>query len=112
MVLVQSPDTAKFDSMPRNATEAVSADVVAPVNELPLKLIELSNQTSRVHSRKELEKNTSVLEKIIILLRSQTGNDFSQYKKNTLYRRIERRMNIHKIGTHCLISALFAGKPG
>jgi two-component system CheB/CheR fusion protein len=97
MVLIQSPDTAKFDSMPRNAAEAVSADVVAPVNELPLKLIELSKQTSRVHPGQELEKNTSVLEKIIILLRSQTGNDFSQYKKNTLYRRIERRMNIHKI---------------
>jgi two-component system, chemotaxis family, CheB/CheR fusion protein len=99
LVLVQSPDTAKFDSMPRNAIEAVPVDVVAPMNELPLKLIELSKDTSHGHSRQELEKNISVLEKIIILLRSQTGNDFSQYKKNTLYRRIERRMNIHKIGS-------------
>jgi two-component system, chemotaxis family, CheB/CheR fusion protein len=30
-------------------------------------------------------------------LRDQTGNDFSLYKKNTLYRRIERRMGVHKI---------------
>jgi two-component system, chemotaxis family, CheB/CheR fusion protein len=97
LVLVQSPETAKFDSMPRSAIDAVSADVVAPMNELPLKMIELSKRTSRLPAGKELEKNTSVLEKIIILLRSQTGNDFSQYKKNTLYRRIERRMNIHKI---------------
>ncbi len=35
--------------------------------------------------------------KIIILLRNYTGNDFSLYKKNTIYRRIERRMGIHKI---------------
>lgn len=97
IVLVQSPETAKFDSMPRSAIEAVSADVVAPINELPLKLIELSKLNSRVPAGKELEKNTSILEKIIILLRSQTGNDFSQYKKTTLYRRIERRMNIHRI---------------
>ena len=33
----------------------------------------------------------------IILLRAHTGHDFSLYKKNTLYRRIERRMGIHQI---------------
>jgi two-component system CheB/CheR fusion protein len=37
------------------------------------------------------------MEKIIILLRSHTRNDFSLYKKSTLYRRVERRMGIHKI---------------
>ena len=37
------------------------------------------------------------MEKIVILLRDQTGNDFSLYKKSTLYRRIERRMGIHQI---------------
>ncbi len=42
-------------------------------------------------------KDKSSLEKIIILLRNSTGNDFSLYKKNTLYRRIERRMSVHKI---------------
>ena len=42
-------------------------------------------------------KDKSSLEKIIILLRTYTGNDFSLYKKNTVYRRIERRMGVHKI---------------
>src|SRR5450759_4797588 len=42
-------------------------------------------------------KDQSALEKIIILLRARTGNDFSLYKKNTIYRRIERRMGVHKI---------------
>ena len=42
-------------------------------------------------------KDKSSLEKIIILLRTHTGNDFSLYKKNTVYRRIERRMGVHKI---------------
>jgi two-component system CheB/CheR fusion protein len=43
------------------------------------------------------EKNQSALEKTVILLRSQTGHDFSLYKKTTVYRRIERRMGIHQI---------------
>lgn len=96
-VLVQSPETARFDSMPRSVIEAVSVDIVAPVNELPSKLIELlKNKPSDESEPIDLEDKNS-LEKIISLLRSYTGNDFSQYKKNTLYRRIERRMAVHKI---------------
>jgi two-component system CheB/CheR fusion protein len=37
------------------------------------------------------------LEKVFVLLRAQTGNDFSLYKRNTLYRRIERRMGLHQL---------------
>ena len=43
------------------------------------------------------EKDQSALEKVLILLRAKTGHDFSMYKKNTVYRRIERRMSIHQI---------------
>jgi two-component system CheB/CheR fusion protein len=32
-----------------------------------------------------------------VLLRSRTGHDFSFYKKNTVYRRIERRMSVHQL---------------
>src|SRR5262249_13087286 len=45
------------------------------------------------------EKTKSALEKVYILLRSQTGNDFSLYKKSTVHRRIERRMSLHQIDT-------------
>jgi two-component system CheB/CheR fusion protein len=97
MVLVQDPTTAKFNSMPLSAVATVIADIVAPVNELPSRLIALTRHIKLANSGKELEKDTSSLEKIIILLRTHTGNDFSEYKKNTLYRRIERRMGIHQI---------------
>ena len=33
------------------------------------------------------------------LLRAHTGHDFSQYKKTTVYRRIERRMSLHQLDT-------------
>ncbi len=98
IVLVQDPKTAKYDSMPRNAIQSVLADIVAPPQELSEKLIEFFKHIPLVKSDIDVEvKDQSALEKIIFLLRSYTGNDFSQYKKSTMYRRIERRMGVHKI---------------
>jgi len=99
VVLVQDPATAKFDSMPRSAISAGLADIVAPVGELPGKIMAYLQRTPLV-ARTEAaleDKTQSALEKAIILLRTHTGNDFSFYKRNTLYRRIERRMGIHQI---------------
>ncbi|MFO7619693.1 MAG: chemotaxis protein CheB [Bacteroidales bacterium] len=98
IVMVQEPATAQFDSMPRNAIDSVLADIVAPAGDLPGRLMDFLKNLPAVRSGLELAiKDTSALEKIIILLRNSTGNDFSLYKKNTIYRRIERRMSVHKI---------------
>ena len=98
IVLVQNPTTAKYDSMPRNAIDSVIADIVAPANELPGKLITFLKHIPVVKENLDIEiKDKSSLDKILILLRTYTGNDFSLYKKNTVYRRIERRMSVHKI---------------
>src|ERR1039458_8301810 len=99
VVLVQEPATAKFDSMPRSAIDAGLADIVAPVDELPGKIMAYLQRTpliARTEAALE-DKAQSALEKVVILLRAHMGNDFSQYKRNTLYRRIERRMGIHQI---------------
>jgi len=99
LVLVQDPSSAKYDSMPRSAIDSVVADIVAPANLLSSKLEDFFKHIPIVKSNLETEinRNKSSLEKIIILLRTYTGNDFSLYKKNTVYRRIERRMAVHKI---------------
>jgi len=99
LVLVQEPATAKFDAMPRSAIDAGLADIVAPVEELPGKIIAyLQHAPLILPSEAALEDKTqNALEKAIILLRAHTGQDFSLYKRNTLYRRIERRMGIHQI---------------
>lgn len=99
VVLVQEPSSARFDSMPRSAIDAGLADLVAPAEELPPKIIEYLRH-ARVLTRAERpleEKDQSALEKVLILLRAKTGHDFSLYKKTTMYRRIERRMGIHQI---------------
>ncbi len=98
IVIVQDPADAKYDSMPRSAIEAIHPDIIGPVNELPAKLLTFLKHIPIIKSDLDIEiKDNSSLEKIIILLRSYTGNDFSLYKKNTIYRRIERRMAVHKI---------------
>ena len=98
IVLVQEPTTAKFDGMPRSAVDAIIPDVIAPAEDLPAKLIELLQFAPKPKIDLEIDsKNKSNLDKIIILLREQTGHDFSMYKKSTLFRRIERRKGIHKI---------------
>jgi two-component system CheB/CheR fusion protein len=99
VALVQDPATAKFDAMPRSAVDAGLADIVAPVDELPGKLLAYLQRTP-LSARTEVavtDKTQNALEKAVILLRAHTGHDFSLYKRNTLYRRIERRMGIHQI---------------
>jgi two-component system CheB/CheR fusion protein len=98
IVMAQEPTEAKYDSMPRSAIETALVDIVAPVSELPEKLRSFLSHIPIVKLNMEPEiKDQSALEKIIIILKAQTGNDFSLYKKNTMYRRIERRMGVHKI---------------
>lgn len=96
---VQDPATAKFDGMPRSALDAGVADVVEPVEKLPGSILAYLKRP-RLISRPNLVLGTSAqgsLEKILIILRTRTGQDFSQYKKSTIYRRVERRMGLHQI---------------
>jgi len=98
IAMVQDPGSAKFDSMPRNAIDSVPVDIVALPKDLPDRLIEFLKHVPGLSTETESKvKDKSTLDKIINLIITNTGNDFSLYKKNTMYRRIERRMAIHKI---------------
>ncbi len=99
LVLVQDPASATFDGMPSSAIDAGLADVVAPVEELPARIIAYLNRTPLIVQKATAPdaRTQGVLDKIIIVLRSHTGQDFSMYKRNTIFRRIERRMGIHQI---------------
>jgi len=99
VALVQEPASARFDSMPKSAIEAGLADLVAPAEDLPGKIIDYLRHALIIDKTEPAleSKDQSALEKVLILLRAKTGHDFSMYKKNTVYRRIERRMSIHQI---------------
>lgn len=99
VVLVQDPASAKFDGMPRSAIDAGLADIVAPAEELPAKILAFVHHAPLIPIAEPIieKKAQSALDKVVILLRAHTGHDFSLYKKSTVYRRIERRMGIHQI---------------
>jgi two-component system CheB/CheR fusion protein len=96
---VQSIGSAKFDGMPRSAIETGLADVVAPAEELPGRIIAYRRHATHFgHPEAGIEERAhGALEKVFVLLRAQTGTDFSLYKRSTIYRRIERRMGLHQI---------------
>jgi two-component system CheB/CheR fusion protein len=103
-VFVQSMDSAKFNSMPRNVIETGLADVIASVEELPERIIAYREHAPFMSRHPPGEaalesKNESALEKVFVLLRAHTGNDFFSYKRSTIYRRIERRLGLHQIDT-------------
>lgn len=100
LVMVQDPDSAQSNSMPNSAIETNLVDYILPPDEMPAALIQYTQSSFRkiVHSSPIMEKNVPPsLLKIYHLLRSHTGHDFSLYKQNTIFRRIERRMNVHHL---------------
>jgi two-component system CheB/CheR fusion protein len=102
LVAVQDPLTAKFGSMPQSAIDTGLADIVAAAEVLPLKIADTLRRTLRglpgaILHETETAAQRSAFDKICILLRERTGNDFSLYKKSTVYRRVERRMGLHQI---------------
>jgi chemotaxis methyl-accepting protein methylase len=102
LVLVQTPTTAKFDSMPKSAIGAGLADIIDAPEVLPQRLIETLQHLrpvllGKVSLETETADQKSAFDKVCILLRARTGHDFSLYKKTTVYRRVERRMAIHQL---------------
>ena len=100
MVMVQDELSAKYDGMPKSAIATGHADYVLPPAEMPGQLIKylqhVINKTAATVPDDDL-RIPDTLQKIYIILRARTGHDFSLYKKNTILRRIERRMHVHQI---------------
>ena len=99
LVAVQDPATAEFDSMPRSVVAAGLADITAPVEELPEEILAwVRHPIRKLRAKPDAEELAAKdMDKIVVLLRAHTGNDFSHYKRNTLHRRVERRMDLHQI---------------
>ena len=98
--VAQEPTTAKFDGMPTSAIDSGLVDVVAAVEALPAEILAHIKRVfnSRGHSPAEEADTERSFHSITSLLKARTGHDFLLYKKNTVHRRIERRMGILQIG--------------
>ncbi len=94
--LVQAPETAKFNGMPNSAIQAGYATHIAPSEKMPRILLEDIRRLN-IHNDAATKLEVNGISRILMMLRSGLGHDFSQYKKTTITRRVERRMSIHNI---------------
>ena len=96
LVMVQDPETTRFPSMPRNAIETGLVDKIARPEDLPALLMEFRKNCHREIEPFEEDEAGNLLGKMFRLIHTRTGHDFSGYKNNTIFRRIRRRMTLHK----------------
>ncbi len=97
MVMVQEESSAKFGGMPGSAIATGLADFVLPPQRMPealLKFIQHPYVQKAPDPAGALNAGENQIEQLIVLLRKETGVDFSFYKPSTILRRIERRMGI------------------
>ena len=107
VILAQSPADAEHDGMPLAAIGTGQVDFILPVAEMPQKLIDLWDNASAIElppaddgtgPQLVVIDDSAVaeqsLQRILGLLRVQTGHDFRQYKRATILRRLERRMQV------------------
>ncbi|TIT34465.1 MAG: PAS domain S-box protein [Mesorhizobium sp.] len=103
MSLIQAPETAKFDGMPRSAIAANLADHVLAPEQMPDVILAY---TRHGYVAAPIETAPAVLgggeakiEQVLEILRARSGYDFSSYKRSTQRRRIYRRLGLKNIET-------------
>jgi two-component system CheB/CheR fusion protein len=95
LVIVQDQKEAQYARMPQSVIDAGLADFILPVEQMPKQLLQYAEHPFVVAKKSEAptEKLDSDLPGILALVRSNTGHDFSQYKRSTIQRRVELIFN-------------------
>jgi two-component system CheB/CheR fusion protein len=99
LAIVQDESSAHFSGMPHSAAATLLADHVLNPDQMPVKLLAYARSA---HAMSAYESSgdpplANALAKLFVLLRNRTGHDFSGYKRNTIERRVARRMRIHQL---------------
>jgi two-component system CheB/CheR fusion protein len=101
IALVQEPTEAEYSDMPRNAIATGMVDYVLPVATIPAKIISYREHIGHVQLPEQPEEvpktDEQAFMEIFTQLRVRTGHDFSNYKRATILRRIERRVGLREV---------------
>lgn len=99
LVIVQQPETAKFDGMPRSVINTGLADFVLSPEEIVEEILNFSSNPmiTKLHEKEVLFSDDETFARIYTNLKKSSGIDFTNYKRTTILRRLERRMVV----THC-----------
>ncbi|MEO0035618.1 MAG: hypothetical protein RLZZ501_1641, partial [Pseudomonadota bacterium] len=100
LTVAQDPETAKYDGMPKAAIDSGCVDLVMPPDAIGPELASISRFPRPVVAQKSEQTETrDTINEIFLLVRKRTEVDFTQYKANTVRRRLERRMAANRIET-------------
>jgi two-component system CheB/CheR fusion protein len=101
LTLVQQPESAQFDSMPRSAIQAQCADIIALPAAMPRRILAvMAGYAAAMPLPADVEADSvASIGAILALLREHSKHDLSLYKSSTVKRRIARRMGVHGIAT-------------
>lgn len=105
-IIVQDPEEAEHDGMPRSAIATGLADAVVPLVRMPQEVAETGLQISTAITARTMQPNdyeAADIQTIIALLHQKVGQDFSAYKRGTLERRIHRRMGLRGLPAGALV---------
>lgn len=101
IAFVQDPAEAEYEDMPCNAIATGLVDYVLPVKGIPGKLISYKEHLGTLQITEQPEEipktDEQALIEIFTQLRVRTGHDFSNYKRATILRRIERRLGLREL---------------
>jgi two-component system CheB/CheR fusion protein len=104
-IIVQDPEEAEYDGMPRSAVLAGLADAVVPLADMPRELSCIATEIAAATAPSLMqprEHDEADIQAIIAMLRERVGQDFSAYKRGTLERRIHRRMGLRGLPSGAL----------
>ena len=112
--LVQEPETAAYDGMPRNAINTGMADYVLAIDKMPKVLLRYAGHPYVMGSADGVSTEGAKpdhLTDILALLRTRLKRDFRYYKKSTLMRRASRRMGVVHVGDMAAYLVLLRKNP-
>ncbi|MGK9125879.1 ATP-binding protein [Olivibacter sp. SA151] len=96
-VLVQEPNTAKFDGMPNMAIMSGYADAILPPKEMPQQMLDYIQLMNGEDEALSGELNDQQVDRILALVHENSDRDFNYYKTPTIIRRISRRIRLQQI---------------
>lgn len=101
LTVVQDPREAEFDGMPQSALSTRLVDRVLPLDQITGEIIRYATTRPKVVVPAEGvdldEAQRAIQQKIFAQVRARCGRDFTRYKRSTVMRRIQRRMQLHHI---------------
>ena len=104
VTFAQDETSAKYDGMPRSAIAAGCVDFVLPPAAIARELTRIAlhpfvGRPAKGEAADFVPGQNTGLNTIFQLIRKSTGVDFTNYRRTTIRRRIQRRMIVHKIDT-------------